>query len=348
VALARGAGDAAALLDALSARHVALWSPPHLEERLALADEMIARATAAGDRERALQGRNWLVLDLLERGNVSEAEREIAVHAALADELRLPGYQWWAPMWQAMLAFLRGDVDAAARLREQAVEIGRRAGDQVAELFNWIQLVFEDLEREPVAPDTDLDVPDRVAVQAVLSAFRSDLPLLYAEMGRTDDARRELQSLAADGFAGVAGDMNWLAGISGLGQGAALLGDRGRAAELYDLLLPYRDRAVLVGRAALCLGPVEMQLGLLAIALGQFDAAERHLAAAAAWAERVGARRWAVWTAVHRADLLARRGEGGAHAEAAAAEADRLGFGRAAARARAIAQAAAGAGAPCG
>jgi hypothetical protein len=167
-------------------------------------------------------------------------------------------------------------------------------------------------------------------------------------MGRIDDARCELELLAAGGFASVAGDMNWLAGISGLGQAAALLGDRGRAGELYDLLLPHRERAVLVGRAALCLGPVEMHLGLLAITLGRFEAAERHLAAAAAWSERVGARPWAVWTAVHRADLLARRGEGAGHAEAAAAEAEAIGFGRAAGRARAIAQAAAAAGAPSG
>jgi DNA-binding SARP family transcriptional activator len=346
VALARRAGAPAALVDALSARHVALWSAPHLDERATIADEMIALATAAGDRERALQGRNWRVLDLLERGDVAGAEREIDAHAALADELRLPGYQWWAPMWRAMLAFMRGDLAAAVRLRGEAVEIGRRAGDQVAELFNWIQTVFLDLEREPVAPDANLDVPDRVAVQAVQAAFRSDLPLLYAEMGRTADARRELAALAEGGFAGVASDMNWLASMAGLGQGAALLGDGGRAAELYALLLPYRSHAVLVGRAALCLGPVEMQLGLLATALGRTGAADEHLAAAAAWAEAVGARQWSVWTEVHRAELDVRRGEGAARAGAAAAEAEELGFGRAAARARAIAQAAAGAVAP--
>ena len=56
VALAREAGAPDALADALSARHVALWSPPHLDERFALADEMLALATAAGDRDRVLQG----------------------------------------------------------------------------------------------------------------------------------------------------------------------------------------------------------------------------------------------------------------------------------------------------
>ena len=337
VALARSAGDPGALVDALSARHVALWSPPHLEERLALAREMVSVAAMAGDRERALQGRNWHVLDLLESGDVATARLEIDEHGRLADELRLPGYQWWAPMWRAMLAFLEGRLEDAERLRAEAVEIGRRAGDRVAELFDWIQAVFLDLEREPLSSETSTDVPDRVAVQAVVSAFRSDLPLIYAEMGRTEDARRELEALAADRCAGIAPDMNWLASISGLAQAAALVGARDRAAELYELLLPYRGRAVLVGRAALCLGPVELQLGVLACALGRFDAADGHLDAATRWAEAAGARPWAAWAKVHRAELLGARGEpAAALARQAAREAAALGFGRAAARARAL------------
>jgi DNA-binding SARP family transcriptional activator len=339
VALARDAGDPGALADALSARHVALWSPPHLDERLALADEMVALAEAGGDREHALQGRNWRVLDLLERGDIDAARSEIDEHGRLADELRLPGYQWWTPMWAAMLAFLEGRMEAAERLRAEAVEIGRRASDRVADLFSWIQTVFVDLESEPIAPTAPTDVPDRLAVQAVQSAFRSDLPLIYAEMGRTDDARSELEALASDRFAGVASDMNWLASMVELGQGAALLGARERAEELYELLLPYRARSVLVGRAALCLGPVELHLGVLATALGRFGDAERHLDAAARWAAAAGARPWAAWTDVHRAELLAARGDTTAAAQLAARvarEAQALGWGRAAGRARAL------------
>jgi hypothetical protein len=237
-----------------------------------------------------------------------------------------------------MLAFLAGDLAEAQRLRADAVAIGRRAGDRVAELFDWIQAVFLDIEREPLSPDTNTDVPDRLAVAAVQSAFRSDLPVMYAEMGRTEEARRELDAIAADGFAGVASDMNWLASMAGLSLGAALLGATDHAAALYARLEPYHGRAALVGRAALCLGPVELHLGVLATALGRFDDAAGHLDAASEWASGVGARPWEVWAQVHRAELAVARGEDPrALAADAATQAERIGFGRAAARARAVA-----------
>ena len=60
-----------ALLEALGARHVALWSPAHAEERLRIADELVAAARAQGDREAELQGVNWRVADLVELGDIT-------------------------------------------------------------------------------------------------------------------------------------------------------------------------------------------------------------------------------------------------------------------------------------
>ena len=333
VQLARAAGVSGPVIDALSARHVALWSPPHLQARHDLADEMVALAGRAGDRERALQGRNWRVLDQLESGDIDTAEREIGEHGRLADELRLPGYQWWTPMWQAMLAILRGRFGEGERLGAAAVEIGHRAGDRVADLFAWIQATYLTYEREAPAPPPD--VPDRIAVVAVQSALRSDLPLLYAEAGRIDEARRELDELAAGDFAAVASDMNRLASLAGLARGAAALADGARAEQLYQQLLPYRSRAVLIGRGAVCLGPAELYLGIAALACARLDDAGQHLDAAAAWSEGLDARPWVAWAGASRAELLRARGDRAGAARAgtdALATAQELGMGRLAAR----------------
>lgn len=336
VRLARSAGEPAALADTLSARHVALWSPPHLAQRRELADEIVALAESAGDRERALQGRNWRVLDLLESGRIDAAQAEIEEHGVLADELRLPGYQWWTPMWKAMFAIMRGDFELGQRLSAEAVEIGHRAGDRVADLFQWIQSTYLRLEREP--PEGAPDVPDRMAVGAVQSALRSDLPLLHAEAGRTAEAVAGLDALSRDGFAAVASDMNNLASLAGLAQGSMLLGERERAAELYELLAPYRDRTILIGRAAICLGPAELYLAMAATTCQRWASAERHFDASDTWARAWDAPPWAAWASVWRARMLRGRGGPGDLHEAASLEsdalevADRLGLARLQAR----------------
>jgi hypothetical protein len=46
------------------------------------------------------------------------------------------------PMWSAMLALLGGRLDDAHELRAHPIEIGRRAGDKVAQLFAWIQGMY--------------------------------------------------------------------------------------------------------------------------------------------------------------------------------------------------------------
>src|SRR5262249_8537161 len=68
VAVAQRAADPAALVAALNARRVALWSAAYLDERLETATEIVAAAERAGDVEGVLQGRNWRVADLLESG----------------------------------------------------------------------------------------------------------------------------------------------------------------------------------------------------------------------------------------------------------------------------------------
>ena len=340
--LARAASAPGALADVLSARHVALWSAAHLGERLALAEEMIALGERGGDRERVLQGHNWRFMDLLESGDVAAARRELELHAALADELRLPGYQWWAPMWSATMALMAGRLQEAAELRARALEIGRSAGDRVAELFAWIQDFYSRWER---AEDGLDGPPQEVAVTPVQSALRSDLPLLLVEAGRREEASTELAALAAGRFQSVPNDLNWLASLAGLSQAAVLLEDRDRASELYELLTPYRSRAILVGRAAVCLGPAELYLGMLAGTMGELDAAIAHLDAATQWSKSARAELWAAWAGVQRARVLlrdGRRAESGratealAAAEAALSQTERLGLGRVARHARAL------------
>src|SRR6202008_2483501 len=84
VATARASGDTSALASALGARHVALWRPDRVQDRLAVAGDMIAAARKAGDRHAELQALNWRVADVFELGDAPAWRREVARHAQLA------------------------------------------------------------------------------------------------------------------------------------------------------------------------------------------------------------------------------------------------------------------------
>ena len=70
---------------------------------------------------------------------------------------------------------------------------------------------------------------------------------------------------------------------------AAAVADRGRCAALYEQLLPMADEFAVVGAAVFTTGPVVLQLGLLAAALGRRDDAVAHLDDAARRCDRLGA-----------------------------------------------------------
>jgi tetratricopeptide (TPR) repeat protein len=135
VATARASGDASAVASALGAQHVALWRPDRVEERLAVAGEMIAAAREAGDRHAELQAHNWRVADQFEFGDTRAWREETARHARLAEELRLPAFQWYTPLWAAVQAMLVGRYEDVDRLTAEAEEAGLRAGDRNAELL---------------------------------------------------------------------------------------------------------------------------------------------------------------------------------------------------------------------
>jgi hypothetical protein len=137
--------------------------------------------------------------------------------------------------------------------------------------------------------------------------WRCGLALVLAELGREDEARRELEHLAAADFEDVPRDALWLVAMALLAELCTLLDDRPRARRLYELLIAYEGRNV-VSMGAVYLGPVARYLGLLAMTIGEDERALGHLETARSAAERMGARPAVVTAALDAAEVLARRG----------------------------------------
>ena len=274
VATARAAGDASAFASALGARHVALWRPDRVEERLAVAGEMIVAARKAADRHAELQGHNWRVADLFELGDMPAWHEETARHARLAEELRLPVFQWYTPLWAAVQAMLAGRYDDLERLSAEAEQAGLRAGDRNARLFAGMVRFCAQLERGAFE-DTDIEfIKNKIANSAVGVAYRSSYAWILGGLGETERARGELRTTMALPHAF---DANWLSLQAECAEASILIKDATYAATLYERLLPYAGRPATAGRGVSSYGAVDRHLGGLAELLDRQDDAVRHL-----------------------------------------------------------------------
>ena len=302
-AVANAAGDPSALASALNARHVSLWRPDRVHERLATAAEMIAAAREAGERDAELQARNWRVADLFELGDMPAWREEVRRHARLADELRLPTFQWYAPLWAGVDAMLAGRFEEAERLTAEAEEAGQRAGDRNAALFADMVRFNAQIERSAF-DEIDMDfLMDKIANSPAGSAYRSSYAWILAALGETGRARAELDAVVAEG---TAFDANWLSAQAECAEACIALGDATHAQTVYDRLAPYAGRPVTSGRAVCSFGSADRQLGGLAALLGRTEDAAAHLRAAIARDRAMGC---AVWSA-HAQRTLDRLGSG--------------------------------------
>ena len=277
-----------ALLEALGARHVALWSPAHAEERLRIADELVAAARAQGDREAELQGVNWRVADLVELGDVAQARAAIDEHERLAGELRLLGFAWYVPMWRAMLALMAGRLDEAQRFAEEGERIGQAAGDRNAALLFQVQRLAVRYAADRLT-DADVAEIEEVARRSPAgAAWRMWATAIALLRGDHEGGRRRVLE-EAEALDSLPLDANWLYSATALGIQLAHLGEADAAAAVYPRVLPYRELAVTSGRASACSGSVALSLGLLAATLGDDEAAVAHLEAAVRRNDELGA-----------------------------------------------------------
>ena len=290
VETARGIGDPATLAYTMNARHFAVWDTAELTQRLALVDEAIDVADRIGDLDLSLQGRTWRLLDLTETGDSVGFDREFESYERLSELRRLPKYLALAIALRGLRALWRGHFDQSVQQAEAGMALGERVGDPAAFMSIGAQIFFARraqgrlAEIEPVARGLAEQYP-------AIPATRCLLALLYADLEREADARREYERLAGDDFAALEHRNVLHPLLTCLAEVCAFLGDRRRAEILYHHLLPYAGRLMGFGPNVL-LGPASHALGTLADLLGQWDRAVHHFEDALAEATRMQGPAW--------------------------------------------------------
>ncbi len=326
VEAARRLGDPGVLASSLHSRLRTIWSPDNLSERLAVATEILDAATAAGDAELAMTARGRRAANLLELGAHEEADREIAIHRQLAQELHHPLQQVWS-------AGLRGGRHLAAGRFQEAEALMTEAAALSPETFASVQAFAGQLCILRIEQGRAREMLDLAAgfVNELphVPAWRAGLAVLYSEAGRNDQAAAEVDRLA-HGLDEVRRDQNWLFCMGALAEACGGVGNASLAGRLYDLLRPHADQFVILGDGYALWCSVEQSLGILARTMGRADLARWHLPRALRTHRAVGARPLLARTEYEYALALLDGGEevgqAGTHLRAALASARELGM----------------------
>jgi DNA-binding CsgD family transcriptional regulator len=291
VALARRLGDPATLAAVLYDRHLAIWGadqPALAAERLAMATEVVALAEQVGDWAMALRGRGLRRTDLLEVGDLAGFDADLAAAERTAERLRQLHHRWQLPLAHATRAMLAGRFAEAEELAAQGLAIGRRSGDKgVGVRYATVIATLRWLDGRH---SETVELFQRLSARApAVLGYRASLACALINAGRLEEARAELERLAAGDLAALPRGPWWSWPMAGLAFVCHHLGDTTRGATVRELLEPYADRNIAI-IGTLYLGPAAYFLGLLDLTLGQPDLAVQRFQHAATLAARLQAR----------------------------------------------------------
>jgi DNA-binding SARP family transcriptional activator len=307
--MVRRIGDNQSLALVLAMYHHVTLGPDSIDQSLAAALELTRVASAIGDRQLELEARSWTLDHLVELGLADRARKELEAVRELAADLDDRFSKWLLTAVLGRDAQIRGSLDEFEALAFQGFELGFESSNRSAAQIFGGQMV--ELRREQGRLAEVLEGAETLTAEyPAIAAWRCALAEMYTQLDREADARRELEIVAPDAFAGIPRDALWLSSLANLSEVVAYLGDADRAAELYEQLSPYATRNVVLF-GVLCLGSVSRHLGLLATTLSRYQDADRHFNDALEAHAKLGSLLWTAHTQYNQAFMLLGRDEPG-------------------------------------
>ena len=265
LAIAERLGDTEALLAAYRGRQLARSGLDGIDDRLDLAERMLALGRERAIDDAIVWGHLWRLDVAIERGRLADAEAELHLLDGLARRMRKPHIGWhvdrgWTGLWLAQGRFRDAlEHASAAKSMPMIMAVTNLTGDRLpaeieAEVFVVAPTPFAAVQRLSVAE------------YALVTGRRDRAAALYADVP----------------FPGTVPHQRFLTmPITTFHLSVAIgLDDRPAVEACYELLLPYRAFHVVGGAGAIItLGSMEVPLGRAARFLGRPDDAIAHLRA---------------------------------------------------------------------
>lgn len=238
-------------------------------------------------RELDMQARRVRAMFSLEQGDLTGFERETAVILRSVEELNQPIYRFVAESIRGAKDQMTGQV---AQMEERALRLPQLVPDEIAVFVCYfVQAGWALYEQDRIAEMRSL-FQELLEGMPRLTGLRLFLAMDAIQNGRPEDARSVLAPVTAD-LSSLPYDAQWFSFIAALGGILRDLGESQLCAEVYDLLLPHRERHVVVsvGQPTCYLGSVELHLGMVAHGAGMLDKAVEHLRVSIARHGSIGA-----------------------------------------------------------
>jgi len=253
----------------------ALLRPGNLEERRALSEQAIELCRRAGDHHGLLMNRLLRVAMFLESGDVAAAWFEADAFQRLAEETNQPQSLWIVKAHRACRLLLDGRLSDVERLAEACLFSGQRVHDHNALLTFGVHLTLVRIEQGRAGEVLEV-IRDYRARYPRIVGWRVLYAYALCRAGIMSDSAAEYESLRRAGFA-LPDDLNWMVSMAWLAETCHAEADREGASLLYQRLVPFAERLIVIGYAGIaCLGSVERYLALLSATLGHDQQTQQH------------------------------------------------------------------------
>jgi len=256
-------------------RHAGGDDMNRLDETLPRISSIVQRSLYVGDIHSVFYMLPSFISARIALGDAAGAVADLDRLEPIALKQRQPFYNFYVASSRAALALFTGRFDESERLANATLALGQSMPGLDATGMFGIQMFSLRREQGRLAEVAPV-LEHFVKTMPRESAWRPGLALIFAELGKTADARAEFEQLSADGFAGVARDATWFYCMAMLGEVCCYLRDGKRAELLYQALLPFAGRNVVAPPTVACCGVVARQLGMLAATMELWDEAARH------------------------------------------------------------------------
>ena len=280
--LAKTSGDLGLIGTTLVAELISDQRPEAFERRREVANEVRRIGRATGDRDLLFTGSWFVMLGLLERGDVSSALALLDELRTLAEDKRDFFSRFLVSHADAALAIARSDADSADKVETTRAVFENEPIDSFA-----IWVIQTGTLAMFAGTLADLLVPIAQAADMWEEDWAQKwdyaLAKAYLDTGDHDAALKTIRANPEP-----APDSYWLSSYSQLAQVGLLLGLSDVCEAVIRRMSPFRGRLVLVGNAITVAGLASTALGQAHLGLGNLDDAEQLFRESVALADDAG------------------------------------------------------------